>query len=184
MAKSERGKRTDNEGNHGSTIASGGLEALDELLDLPDLNLYCICISSICPEWETIECKNKIAAVFRAVLPRSFTAGQTQPEEGHRHCAGGWSLGASAFREARRRHHSTSGKGTKIVFSTKRLTFFSASPCAFWSLILAVVGGKLAGNKGCWPLRTKLQMIDRSRALWTLVGFRYLKGGFFLVVDV
>ena len=45
-----REKRTDNEGNHGSAIASGGLEALDELLDLPDLNLYCIYISSNCPE--------------------------------------------------------------------------------------------------------------------------------------
>lgn len=32
--------RTNNEGNHGSAIASGSLEALDELLDLPDLNLF------------------------------------------------------------------------------------------------------------------------------------------------
>jgi hypothetical protein len=31
--------RTDDEGNHGCAIATGGFEALDELLDLPDLNV-------------------------------------------------------------------------------------------------------------------------------------------------
>ncbi len=41
MVRGERKKkRTNNEGNHGSAIASGSLEALDELLDLPDLNLF------------------------------------------------------------------------------------------------------------------------------------------------
>jgi hypothetical protein len=33
------GRLTDDEGNHGGSISSGGFEALDELLDLPDLNL-------------------------------------------------------------------------------------------------------------------------------------------------
>lgn len=31
--------RTDNEGNHGGAVSSGGLETLDELLDLPYLDL-------------------------------------------------------------------------------------------------------------------------------------------------
>ena len=33
-------KLTDNERNHGCAISPGGLEALDELLDLPDFNLF------------------------------------------------------------------------------------------------------------------------------------------------
>ncbi len=33
------GGRTNDEGNHACAIATGGLEALDQLLDLPDLNV-------------------------------------------------------------------------------------------------------------------------------------------------
>lgn len=33
------GRRTNDEGDHGGSIASGSLKTLDELLDLPDLNL-------------------------------------------------------------------------------------------------------------------------------------------------
>lgn len=35
----QRAKRTDDERNHRGSISSGGLEALDQLLDLPDLDL-------------------------------------------------------------------------------------------------------------------------------------------------
>jgi hypothetical protein len=34
-----RGGRTDNEGNHRSSITTSGFKTLDQLLDLPDLNV-------------------------------------------------------------------------------------------------------------------------------------------------
>lgn len=42
-----REPRTNDEGNHGGSISSGGLEALDQLLDLPDLDLSTAAVSAI-----------------------------------------------------------------------------------------------------------------------------------------
>lgn len=39
------GRRTNDEGDHGGSIASGSLKTLDELLDLPDLNLSAAIVS-------------------------------------------------------------------------------------------------------------------------------------------
>jgi hypothetical protein len=37
--RSTQGPHTDNEGNHGCAISTGGFKTLDQLLDLPDLNV-------------------------------------------------------------------------------------------------------------------------------------------------
>lgn len=39
LAGACRGKRTDDEGNHGSSVTTGLCQALDELLDLPHFNV-------------------------------------------------------------------------------------------------------------------------------------------------
>jgi hypothetical protein len=93
--------RTDNERNHGCSISSGGLKTLDELLDLPDLNLFIGLLVSV----HVHDGKNA-----RSCAGAGQRGASREPREGHRQWRG--------KKNASERH--ATGEGSNVRSSRPR----------------------------------------------------------------